>query len=236
MPPDTAGAQPATTPWDTLRGWLHRRDMTVLEPSWDGQRQCVSCCGPVRPGYPRCFQCGLHEEVGAGMLADVVAPVAYAHKGGQLARDLWVYKSAREGAAEAGTALLTSLLVFLHDHGPVVWQRAGMPGPTHACVVPSGRGRPGPHPLRVLVRGCLALPWVSLAASPGGDPWARLLDPDRFAAQCSLAGAGVLLLDDTWTSGATAQSAALALKRAGARQVAVVVLGRHTSARTPPGQ
>jgi adenine/guanine phosphoribosyltransferase-like PRPP-binding protein len=36
-----------------------------------------------------------------------------------------------------------------------------------------------------------------------------------------------LLLDDTWTSGGTAQSAAVALKQAGARSVAVVVLGRH---------
>ena len=37
----------------------------------------------------------------------------------------------------------------------------------------------------------------------------------------------MLLLDDSWVSGASAQSAAAALKRAGARRVAVVVLGRH---------
>jgi predicted amidophosphoribosyltransferase len=43
-----------------------------------------------------------------------------------------------------------------------------------------------------------------------------------------LAWAAVLLLDDTWTSGGTARSAAMALKRAGARSV--VVLGR----RLPP--
>jgi hypothetical protein len=42
----------------------------------------------------------------------------------------------------------------------------------------------------------------------------------------------VLLLDDTWTSGGTAQSAAVALKRAGARSVAVVVAGRHLPAIT----
>jgi hypothetical protein len=167
------------------------------------------------------------------MLADVVAPVARAPKGGEFARDLWVYKSASPDAAGAGRALLVSLLVYLHDHGPSVWLRGGMSGPTHACVVPSGRGRPGPHPLYRLVNGRLALPWVSLSAGPGGDPCARLLDPDRFAARSSLAGAAVLLLDDTWTTGATAQSAALALKRAGARRVAVVVLGRHTSPDTP---
>jgi hypothetical protein len=42
----------------------------------------------------------------------------------------------------------------------------------------------------------------------------------------------VLLLDDTWTSGGTAQSAAVALNRAGARSVAVVVAGRHLPANT----
>jgi adenine/guanine phosphoribosyltransferase-like PRPP-binding protein len=36
-----------------------------------------------------------------------------------------------------------------------------------------------------------------------------------------------LVLDDTWTTGARAQSLAYALKKAGAASVAVVVLGRH---------
>jgi adenine/guanine phosphoribosyltransferase-like PRPP-binding protein len=45
----------------------------------------------------------------------------------------------------------------------------------------------------------------------------------------------VLLLDDTWTSGGTAQSAAVALKRAGARSVTVVVVGRHLPAITNAG-
>jgi hypothetical protein len=43
-------------------------------------------------------------------------------------------------------------------------------------------------------------------------------------------GAGILLIDDTWASGASAQSAAVALKQAGARAVAVVVIGRHVPA------
>jgi hypothetical protein len=164
------------------------------------------------------------------MLADVVAPVAYAPKGSRLARDLWLYKSGRPGSREAGAALLGLLLVFVADHGPWVWQRAGMAAPTHACVVPSGRGRPAPHPLRALAARCFALPWASLQPREQGDPGVRALDPGRFRAPERLSGARVLLLDDTWTSGASAQSAAVALKRAGARSVAVVVLGRHLSA------
>ncbi len=61
------------------------------------------------------------------------------------------------------------------------------------------------------------------------------LDPDRFRAPRPLTGASVLLLDDTWTSGGTAQSAAVALKRAGARSVAAVVLGRHVAAGAATG-
>ena len=41
----------------------------------------------------------------------------------------------------------------------------------------------------------------------------------------------VLLIDDTWTTGANAQSAAAALKRAGAGPVAAVVIGRHLNRR-----
>ena len=37
----------------------------------------------------------------------------------------------------------------------------------------------------------------------------------------------MLLIDDTWTTGASAQSAAAALKAAGAGPVAAVVIGRH---------
>ena len=37
----------------------------------------------------------------------------------------------------------------------------------------------------------------------------------------------MLLIDDTWTTGANAQSAAAALKAAGAGPVAAVVIGRH---------
>jgi len=110
-----------------------------------------------------------------------------------------------------------------------------MTAPTHACVVPSCRGRPGPHPLQALLREFLALPWTVLRLQPGTDPWARALDPDRFRAPYPLTGASVLLLDDTWTSGGRAQSAAVALKRAGARSVAAVVLGRHVPAGAATG-
>lgn len=227
------GREPVS--WQILRARARAATAGLPAVPEPGPGVCASCRGPARHGFARCFHCALHAESAPGLLADIVTPVACAPKGSRLATDLWLYKSERAGAREAGAALLAMLLVFLHDEAPAVWRSAAAV-PTCACVVPSGRGRPGPHPLQALLRGCLALPWTALVARPGGDTWARALDPARFRAPQPLTGAAVLLLDDTWTSGSTAQSAAVALKRAGARWVAVVVLGRHLPAERGTGE
>jgi hypothetical protein len=241
LPTTVSPAAAAVTYWDALRARAQAATAGLATPAEPGPGVCASCRAPLRRGYARCFPCDLHAQNAPGMLADVVAPVAYAPKGGRLATDLWLYKSALPGSAEAGAGLRAVLLVFLHDRGGGLWRQAGMTGPTHACVVPSCQGRPGPHPLRALLRGFLALPWTELFTQPGANLWVRELDPERFRATGPLNGAAVLLLDDTWTTGASVQSAAVALKRAGARSVAAVVLGRHLPARPagatglPPG-
>jgi hypothetical protein len=165
------------------------------------------------------------------MLADVVVPVSYSVAGTGYARALWLYKSDAPDRDAARRALRVMLLVFLRDHGRCVWTRAQMAAPTHVAVVPSGRGRSGVHPLRTLVQSYLALPWAELDVCAREPVPARDLDRGRFRAPAWLAGASVLLLDDTWTSGSSAQSAAIALRRAGARRVAVLTLGRHVNPR-----
>ena len=224
-------AHPGSESWASLRAQVRLHAAGLAAPRPPGPGQCRTCRGPVQDGYPRCFQCGLHAESAPGSLADVVVPVGYAAKGGRLARQLWQYKAGRAGAQRR---LRVLLLVFLRDHGPCVWRAAAMPPPSHVAVVPSGRGRPGPHPLAALIRPYLALPWAGLAVATPGGPGGHDLDPGRFRATCPLPGAAVLLLDDTWTSGASAQAAAVALRAAGAQHVAVVVLGRHV-ARLPAG-
>jgi hypothetical protein len=235
MNPTPAGRSAA---WDVLSSvgggqWAGGKPgLTVPAPFAPGL--CRTCFGPAQPGSARCFQCRLHAECAPGSLASVVVPVAYAAKGGPHARDLWLYKSSQAGAAAARRGLTVLLLVFLREHGPCVWQQAGGAGPTHLAVVPSSRGRAGRHPLRSLAEPYLRLPWAALTSRPGGSGITRDLDPERFAAG-PLPGARVLLLDDTWTTGASAQSATMALRRAGASAVAVVVLGRHL-ARPRPDQ
>jgi len=210
--------------WALLSAQVRRQAAGLAAPGPPGPGQCRTCRGPAHGGYTQCFQCGLHAETAPGSLADVVVPVGYAPKGSRLARHLWQYKA---GQAEAQHRLRALLLVFLRGHGPCVWRAAAMPPPSHVAVVPSGRGRPGAHPLAALVMPYLALPRAGLAVAAPDGPCGPHLDPGRFRARGPLRGAAVLLLDDTWTSGGSAQAAAVALRDAGARHVAVLVLGRH---------
>ena len=223
--------------WDILRRRV-RSGLPPLHPIGPGPAQrpgappeCDVCRGAVAVGFARCWQCAAHHARGRGLLADAVAPISYAVKGTPFATGLWRYKSWRKPDAAAGASLQALLLVFLRDHGPCVWQCAGMPSPTHLAVVPTGCGRPGTHPLLALSAPYLRLPLIQLSLRPGTQ--GRDLDPDRFAAGREARGASVLVIDDTWVSGASAQAAAVALKLAGARRVAVVVLGRHLDPADP---
>jgi hypothetical protein len=106
-----------------------------------------------------------------------------------------------------------------------------MPVPDRLAVVPSGCGRPGPHPLLRLVAPYIRLPRTRLVLRPGEQ--GRDLNARRFVADGTADGANVLMLDDTWVSGGSVQSAAAALKLAGAAHVAAVVLGRHLNPADP---
>jgi hypothetical protein len=197
-----------------------------------GPPVCAVCRGPVRPGFARCYQCERQRALGRRLLADAVVPVSYAIRGTSLADDLWRCKSRLAPAVSSRASVLALLLVFLADHGACVWRHAGMPAPGQLAVVPAGSGRPGPHPLLQLVAPFLRLPVCGLAIRPGRQ--GRDLDPGRFRVAGQVRpGASVLLLDDTWVSGASAQSAAAALRLAGARHVAVVVAGRHVNPGDP---
>ena len=192
----------------------------------------------MQAGFARCYQCDLAHARCGGLLADVVAPVAYAVKGGRLAGDLWRYKSGTKGAAEATTRLTEMLARFLREHGAQVWRAAGMAaGPGLAAVVPSGQGRLGPHPLVGIAASCVDMPIVPLSTAPGAAVRSRGLSDGVavgwLTVGAPVAGADVLLVDDTWVSGGSAQSAAATLKAAGARRVALVVLGRHVDPADP---
>lgn len=194
---------------------------------------CRTCRGPAPDGFARCYQCDLARSQAGELLADVVVPLGYAVRGGALAEDLWRYKSDRAGAGESAARLREMLATFLRDHADPAWLAAGMTaGPSAVAVVPSGQGRLGEHPLLGIVRSCADLPMIRLSVTPSAIHvrgvtvgWLRVDDP--------VAGRDVLVIDDTWVSGGSSQSAAAALKLAGTKRVAIVVLGRHVNPEDP---
>ena len=194
-------------------------------------RVCRVCRGPVAAGFSRCYQCERHWQAAGGWLADAVLPIGYAIKGGQFAIDLWRYKA---GDHVAGERLRAMLRDFLRDHGSCAWRAAGMAVPPgRVAVVPSGQGRAEPHPLALLVASCVKLPAVRLAARTPDVPLGREIGLGWLRVDGAVANESVLVVDDTWVSGGSAQSVAVALKLAGAARVVVVVLGRHVDPGSP---
>jgi orotate phosphoribosyltransferase len=98
-------------------------------------------------------------------------------------------------------------------------------------TVPSGeRERDDRHPLRWIaaeVVGATRGRHERLLRRSEVEVASREFNPEKYAAVRPLNGQSVLLIDDTWTTGANAQSAAAALKAAGAGPIAAVVIGRH---------
>lgn len=190
------------------------------------------------PGVcPRCLNltdaAGLCRACRAGEhhLA-VVVPISYSVGGEWLHHLIASYKRDADPSVPDALATLARLCQqFLARHEACVAAAAAVPEFQLVTTVPSGdRRRDLHHPLRRVVG--------ELVPSTGGrherllvrtpkPAVARAFDPSRYRATRELDGEAVLLIDDMWTSGASAQSAAAALLAAGAGTVAAVVLARH---------
>jgi adenine/guanine phosphoribosyltransferase-like PRPP-binding protein len=167
--------------------------------------------------------------LGAGT-ADVVVPVSLALKGEQYANELWRYKNAVGPQQQYfRTGLAAVLWRFLAMHEECVRTHCAVPSFDIVTTVPSTSGRAG-HPLRAMVAEMTGATRDRyrdlLVATPEAADLGRAASFRRYAS-AALRGENVLLIDDTWATGNHAQSAAAALKAAGAGTVAIVVLGRH---------
>lgn len=189
---------------------------------------CVVCAGPTQDGFASCFRCGQDRASFGTRLADLVVPLTYAVAGRTSGRLMRLYKSS--SATPRSRVLLGRLLrTALGLHGSCL--EAALGDEIDAWVsVPSTRiEAPQPHPLRHVARtGGLERPSATLKVRDFvGD--ARDTSENRFEVQGDVAGRTVLVLDDTWVTGGRAQSAAVALRDAGAARAAVVVVSRWLS-------
>jgi predicted phosphoribosyltransferase len=191
-----------------------------------GPDVCVVCFNFTR-GYERCYACSQNEDRLAA-----VAPISYSIALEQLHRALMGYKRLSGEVARRLTVELSAVLWrYLAAHERCVARAAGAGAFELVTTVPSGDGdRDSAHPLR-RIAGELVGPtrerYERLLRRSQLDVSPRTFDIGKFEPVRALAGEPVLLIDDMWTTGASAQSAAAALRRAGAGPVAAVVLGRH---------
>jgi len=192
----------------------------------DAGHTCSICTGPVG-GYPTCWRCSQTASVDG--VADLVVPLTYAVGGSQSAAMLRHYKDdPHPGTRFQHLRIINWLLyVGIALHRPCIEAVAEQPV-TCRLAIPSLRGRSGLHPFVALARDMAATdPSPQLIAAPQATE-DRIINAQQFRLMPSadLTGQHVLILDDTWTTGSRAQSAALTLRRAGARWISVLVVGR----------
>lgn len=202
--------------------------LPILAPD-DGV--CVTCKSAVLPGWQRCYQCTA-QRTALTRTADVVVPIALAVKHDQWAHELSGYKNSASESARTSLALRLGAVLWrwLERHETCLMTHAGVAEFPVVVAVPSTRDRiqhPLPRILKEITKPTSARYAELLVANPKYSPGSREAHDDRYVVSAKLSGQPVMVVDDQWTSGGHAQSAAAALKLAGSGPVAVVALGRH---------
>jgi predicted amidophosphoribosyltransferase len=186
-----------------------------------------SVCFNFTDGFELCYSCAREPQ-----WLDAVAPISYSVAHEQLHHALASYKRMRgEAARRLCVGLAAVLWRTLSAHEPCVAAAAGVHDFALVATVPSSDAlRDRDHPLRWIVSqlvGPTRARHERLLRRTDIAIEGRAFHASKYEATRNLAGAPVLLIDDTWTTGANARSAAAALKAAQAGPVAAVVIGRH---------
>jgi hypothetical protein len=193
-----------------------------------GPGVCPTCFNLIG-AYDHCFACARQEAVLSALL-----PISYSVGHEQLHGALAGYKRiGGPGSRVLGIELATVLWRFLERHEDCLARAAGVPRFEVVATVPSSDPvRDEAHPLRWIV-GELCAPtrerYQRLLYRSAAETSEREFSPTKYLTNRDLRGEHVLLIDDTWTTGASSQSAAAALRAAGSGTVAAVAIGRHVN-------
>lgn len=200
-----------------------------------GPGVCARCHGPARRGRVECYCCVQVGRVLGEEGPDAGPPVvamSLCRPGDELHGALRRYKDAPAVAARHHFAGVVARFAqdFLAGHGDCLEAAAG--GWDGVVVVPSsGRGPVSGRPVCPFEAVVGEVP--PLAEAPrvwlrrGRTPARHLApSPHAFEVVGAAAGRRLLVVDDTWVTGARARSAACALSRAGASVVGILVVGR----------
>lgn len=181
---------------------------------------CAVCFTPVEQGH-YCDPCSFHRQ--SSGIADRTCSLTYAFAGEQSGYVMRGYKAATP--VNEHVAVVAGLMILGGTHNECAERIAGV-GISHWSFVPSLPHKPGEHPFRRLARTSGKGAEVQLkAAEYVHNP--RSLNGGNFQAPGPLPPRShVLLMDDTWVAGGHIQSAALALRRAGAAQISTMTAAR----------
>lgn len=193
---------------------------------------CEVCTGPATATL--CGTCEWHRRNYGARLADFVSPLAYAIKGHQSGHHMYGYKGTLSSSADTRRDVKFVMWGAMYLHRDCISARVGQPW--SAVTFVSSQRRPGTeHPVVELAQQATAYDdtalrfLLDLGPSIGVDRGQGPL-PDRFVLaepwRAPVRGRHVLVVDDTWVSGRNSQSAAIALKDAGASAVTIVCVAR----------
>lgn len=199
----------------------------MLNPPPHSAVDVCGVCLTFTQGFGTCYPCGHNAR-----FTDAVLPISFSVHFGQLHTVLQQYKRAAPNVARPLQVQLAAVVWrFVDRHERCVAAAAGADEFHIVTTVPSrDQQRDEAHPLRGIV-GELVGPtrdrYRRLLRRSGIPVPDRAVDPGKYNATDDLAGQNVLLIDDTWTTGANVQSAAGAMKTSGAGRVGALVVGRH---------
>jgi predicted amidophosphoribosyltransferase len=199
----------------------------MLNPASPEADGVCEVCLTFTSGFSRCYRCAVDPQ-----FVDAVLPISYSVHFGQLHNALHGYKRRESPVSRRLRLELAAVLWrFLTTHEPCLAQRVGVEEFEVVTTVPSGLAeRDEQHPLRHIVCEVVtptSTRYERLLTRSAALAAPRVVDLAKFEVHAQLTGRSVLLIDDTWTTGSSIQSAAAALRQAGAATVGVVVIGRH---------
>jgi hypothetical protein len=193
---------------------------------------CRVCTAPVEDPFLDCKACyDITDQAvtSSAPLADLVVPLVYIGDEPQSKLLMHGYKGDQIGSVPQEDLLLSVLLMA--GLGLLIHRRcieSAVSPLTALSFVPSTRARPD-HPIQRIVTFMSVeaqLPIIE-SAYIGPEPSLRRYFPADYKIKSGYADPRhVLLIDDTWTTGGSAQSVATSLKLVGSESVTVLVVGR----------
>ncbi len=191
---------------------------------------CGLCRTPVDDGYRFCYRC---HHAPAIARPDLTGFTTYAIARQQSGTDMHRYK----GRPTSAQALNAVQLLLAHglEHTKCASRSVGFDVDALAVMPSRSHSAPGVRsPLQQLCARLRPhyLPLVDLQPAPGATS-DRRVHADAFNVSDCQGLSHVLLVDDTWVSGATVMSATTAMRLNGAEHISILVLARWLDQRYP---